>query len=102
MSVSLIDKSAFPVNQYKYSGVRFIMLRCKNDLDLSDGLIFIKGLYEHWERDYYIELTDVEPGKYLAYIEFDWHESVKDDKRVFNVTTYGPGYTSISDVTFQF
>lgn len=91
ISVSLPDKCNFPVNKYKYSGVRFIMLRPKNDLDLTDGLIYIKGLYQHWERDYYIELPDCEPGKYMAYIEFDWHDCIGDDQRDFNVTTYGPG-----------
>jgi len=46
---------------------------------MIDGVEYIKGLYEHWERDYYLERKNLKPGKYLIYVEFDWHESVKVD-----------------------
>ena len=78
------------------------MVRCKNNYDMTDGLIYMKGLYEHWERDYYIELQDVEVGKYLAYIEFDWHETVLPSQKYFSVTCYGPGKTVIHNVTKEF
>jgi hypothetical protein len=71
------------------------MLQPKNDLNLTDGLVFIKGMYDHWERDFYIEMDNCEPGKYMAYVELDWHESVDPNQRTFNVTCYGPGVTTI-------
>jgi hypothetical protein len=55
-SVSLLDKSQFPKSQnYKYSSVRFILMHLINDYDMTDGVEWLNGLYEHWERDYYIE-----------------------------------------------
>lgn len=62
-----------------------------NDSDLEDGVEFIKGLYEHWERDYYIECQNLNPGKYMAFVEMDWHESVQAKDKCFNLTTYGSG-----------
>jgi hypothetical protein len=56
-----------------------MIMHLVNDYDTTDGVEWLQGLYEHWERDYYIELNDIMPGKYLGYVEFDWHESVKLD-----------------------
>ena len=69
------------------------MLHLINDYDMSDGVEYLNGLYEHWERDYYIEIEDVKPGKYLGYVELDWHDSVKKEERIFSMTVYGAGYT---------
>jgi hypothetical protein len=50
-----MDKSQYPKSQnYKYSSARFILVHPKNNYDLNDGVDYIDGLYEHWERDYYI------------------------------------------------
>lgn len=78
--MSLQDKSQFSKKQnYKYSSVRFILMHLINDYDMTDGVEWLHGLYEHWERDYYIEQKNLKPGKYLGYVEFDWHDSVKLD-----------------------
>lgn len=98
-----MDKSQFPKKQnYKYSSVRFIMLHLLNDYDMTDGVEWLHGLYEHWERDYYIEIKDLKPGKYLGYVEFDWHESVMPEQRTFSITCYGAGNTHIQNVSNQY
>ena len=43
----------------------------------------------------------MQAGKYLAFVEFDWHESVKTDARDFTMTCYGAGTTTITDETMQ-
>lgn len=77
-------------------------MRLANDHDLSDGVKFMGSLYEHWERDYYIELKDVQAGKYMAFVELDWHESLTEDQWTFNITNYGKGYTHFTDETGSF
>ena len=102
-SVSQQDKSQFDKEQdIKYSSCRFIVIHLNNDYDMSDGIEFIRGKYEHWERDYYIEKEDLKPGKYLAFIEFDWHENLRVDQRKFSVTCYGQGDTTIKDETAKY
>ena len=92
----------FPRSQdYKYSSVRFILVKPENGFDLNDGVVYQGGLYAHFERDYYIEKKDLPAGKYLAFVEFDWHESVKKDARDFTMTCYGAGTTTITEETEQ-
>ena len=99
-SVSLPDKNNFPRDQdYKYSSVRFIVVKPENGFDLNDGVKYIGGLYAHFERDYYIENLTLPAGKYIAFVEFDWHDSVKFDARDFTMTCYGAGQTRITDET---
>jgi len=99
-SVSLPDKNNFPRSQdYKYSSCRFIVVKLVNGYDYNDGVEYKGGLYSHFERDYYIEKKNLKPGKYLAFVEFDWHESVKTDAQDFVMTCYGTGKTRIQDET---
>ena len=98
-AISLKDKSAFPKNQnYKYSSARFIVVKSNNDFDLMDGVTFVGGKYDHWERDYYIE-CDLKAGKYFTFVEIDWHESVKENQRSFVISSYGPGESIIEEET---
>jgi len=97
-SVSFPDKVMFHEKiNYKYSSCRLIIVKSNNDYDLTDGVSYIGGLYEHWERDYYIERTSLPKGKYYVFVEIDWHESVDDNQRMFNVTCYGAGRLIIDD-----
>ena len=59
-------------------------------------------MFGHWERDYYIECPDLQKGKYFAFVEMDWHESVKPSEYIFSLTTYGRGTTHISDETEKY
>ena len=75
------------------------MIHLVNDFDMSDGVEFMSGLFEHWERDYYIEKENLPPGKYLAFIEIDWNENLQTDQYSFSLTCYGQGDTLIEDET---
>lgn len=66
---------------------------------MTDGVEFIGGLYEHWDRDHYINRDDLKAGKYWALVEFDWHRNIDKEKREFSFNNYGLGKTSIVDVT---
>lgn len=66
---------------------------------MTDGVQYIGGKFESWERDYYIECTDLREGKYMAFVEFDWHEIIEQEDRVFNITSYGVGNSRFIDVS---
>ena len=95
-SVSQRDKLVETEN-YKYSSCRFILVRLVNDFDLSDGVHYICGKQDNWERDYYLECKHLERGKYMAFVEFDWYESVEN--RQFNFTSYGASNVNFCDET---
>ena len=78
------------------------MVKSANDFDIEDGVQYMKGMYGHWERDYYIENENIEQGKYFVFVEIDWHDSVYDDEKIFSIVTYGKGYSSIVDETENF
>lgn len=74
-SVSMKDKCWFPkIKYFKYSSVRFIVVKLNNGVDMNDGCQFLGGLYESFERDYYIECENVEAGRYMVFIEIDWFD----------------------------
>lgn len=95
-SVSQRDKLV-EAETYKYSSCRFIIVRLVNDYDLSDGVRYIAGKQENWERDYYLECKNLERGKYLAFVEFDWYDCVTN--RQFNLTSYGASSVGFNDET---
>jgi hypothetical protein len=98
-----MDRLCVPKTKaYKYSSARFIIVKLLNDFDLDDGVKFIAGKQESWERDYYLECNGIDEGKYLIFVEFDWHETVRNDLNKFNVTNYGPGQTIFANVQNEF
>lgn len=98
--MTLPDRTLFPETQnYKYSSVRMILVKLINNFDLNDGVEYIDGMYEHWERDYYIEVKNLQAGKYMAFVEFDWHDSVRPEQQEFSFNCYGMGISKINDVT---
>lgn len=68
---------------------------------MNDGVKYIGGKYEHWDRDLYIEANFLKAGKYLAFVEFDWHSSVDVNKREFSINNYGLGRARMVDVSFD-
>ena len=66
---------------------------------MSKGVEFIKGCFESWERDYYLDCKRLKSGKYLAFAEFDWDKSVCPDEHVFNITSYGVGSVMFFDIS---
>ena len=64
---------------------------------MTDGVQYIGGMYQHWERDYYIEKSNLKAGKYFVFVEIDWHEVVKPELQTFCVTCYGNGKVQIAD-----
>ena len=77
ISISFNDRSfADKSRNIKYSSCRFIVAKAVNDYDTTDGVQYKQGMYEHWERDYYIECDHLEQGKYFVFVEIDWHESL--------------------------
>ena len=58
---------------------------------MQDGVRYIAGMQENWERDYYLECKQLPAGKYMAFIEIDWHEVIQNEDRKFNFTCYGAG-----------
>jgi len=66
---------------------------------MDEGIIFIKGLQEDWERDYYLDCEKLAAGKYYAFVEFDWNDTVMKDINTFSFNNYGPGNCVITDIT---
>ena len=103
ISISFNDRSfAAKGRNIKYSSTRFILAKSINDFDIEDGVQYIKGIYDHWERDYYIEDEELEPGKYFVFVEIDWHDSIYDPEKIFTIITYGQGFSNIVDETVNF
>jgi len=102
-SVSQVDKLCIPKDRiYKYSTCRLIIVKLINGFNFDDGVIYIDGKQDSWERDYYLICEGLLPGTYMAFVEFDWHECVLKEKNSFCVTNYGPGNTEFKEVTEEY
>ena len=99
-SISLKDRSYFTkIKYFKYSATRFIIVKLNNGIDLNDGCQYIGGLYESFERDYYIETEHLELGRYMVFVEMDWFDQIPVEDQTFNLTCYGEGETIYTDVS---
>lgn len=99
-SISQKDKNCYEYGrEVKYSSCRFILVKLVNDLDMSKGVEFVKGCFESWERDYYLECKNLKAGKYQAFAEFDWDKGTQEEEKVFNITSYGIGPVMFTDVS---
>lgn len=75
------------------------MVKSINGYNLLDGVEFIKGKFEHFERDVYVDKTHLEKGRYFAFVEIDWHEATAFNLRDFSFNCYGIGKVKIKEVT---
>ena len=66
---------------------------------MNDGCKFVGGLYESFERDYYIETEHLEIGRYMVFVEMDWFEQIPVKDQTFNLTCYGEGEVTYTDVS---
>ena len=99
-SVSLKDRSNFShIKHFKYSPCRLIIGKPINGVDIQEGIEFIDGTFQSFEKDYYIESKNLEKGKYYAFVDIDWEDYIEDQDRTFNVTCYGAGGIQYEDVS---
>jgi calpain-15 len=100
LGVSQVDKLCIPTGRdYKYSSCRIILVKLINDFNMDEGVIFISGIQEDWERDYYLICEKLAAGKYYAFVEFDWNEKGSKDKNTFSFNNYGPGNCQFTNIT---
>jgi len=98
LAVTQKDKHGYaPQAHFKYQACRFILVRLNNDTDILEGVEYINGKLESFEKNYYIECDWMTKGKYLAFVEFDWDEDISDYEKSFSINTYGEAEVAFSD-----
>ena len=94
-AVSQKDERCYARNtNHEYSNCRVILVKSKNNKDLSSGLEFIRGTKGLQERDTYLECGELNKGVYFLYVQMDWFEAATPDlDSCINVNCYGKGVT---------
>ena len=76
IGISQIDEKMFSETyEYKYSDLRFFVLKNEWNYDDINNLIYIKGGVSYEQRDSYIELDELLPGLYYIYVKVDWNNN---------------------------
>ena len=60
---------------YKYSDLRYFILRNERNYDNIENLTFIKGGVSYEQRDTYVELDELISGFYYIYVKIDWNNT---------------------------
>jgi hypothetical protein len=75
---------------YKYSDLRYFILRNEWNYDDINNLIYIKGGISYEQRDTYIELDELLPGLYYIYVKIDWKNTTTLQNRIYSINSYAP------------
>lgn len=89
--ISQIDEKMFiETYDYKYSDLRYFILRNEWNYDDINNLIYIKGGISYEQRDTYIELDELLPGLYYIYVKIDWKNTTTLQNRIYSINSYAP------------
>lgn len=59
---------------HEYSSCRMILMRLNNGQDLEGGVTYIMGGKGYRERDFHLEVENLEAGTYFFLCEMEWSE----------------------------
>ena len=72
VSIMQRDKRKFGTD---YSDFRLIVFQLNDKSNLEKGVKFICGTKSYCQRDGSLKLKNIDKGKYMLYVDFDWASS---------------------------
>ena len=85
----------FPRNaEYEYSNSRQILMKLNNGDNLDGGVTYIKGQKGFKERDFHMNIKDLDSGTYFLFVEMEWVVQDSYSEYQFTATSYGCGQVS--------